>query len=136
MLSTLAQRPHPNRTSLALCPHPEQKPQPELHLLLTKSGVFNLYPTKDLSPATDLMGLENDIPDTLTARQTTITLDNVAGQASTTTHVSADTVRMINLLNAKALTYHVGGNLLVLAEWTLLEEKLTCKYINLLQSSS
>jgi len=56
----------------------EQKPHPELHQLLTKSGVFNLYPTKDLSPATDLMGLENAIPDTPTARQTTITLANVA----------------------------------------------------------
>jgi len=34
-----------------------------------------------------LMGLENDIPDTPTARQTTITLTNA--------------VRMINLVNAK-----------------------------------
>ena len=84
--------------------------------MLTTSGVFNLYPTKDLSPATDLMDLENDIPDTPTARQPTITLANVAPQASTTAHVSADAVRMINLLNAKALTNHVGGNLLVLAE--------------------
>ena len=91
----------------------QQKPQPELHQLLTKSGVFNLYPTKDLSPATDLMGLENVIPDTPTARQTTITLANVARQASTTTRVSADAVRMINLLNSMG---HVGGNLLVLAE--------------------
>jgi len=49
----------------------------ELHQLLTKSGVFNRYPTKDLPPATDLMGLENDIADTPTARQTTITLTNV-----------------------------------------------------------
>jgi len=62
------------------------------------------------------MGLENDIPDTPTTRQTTITLANVARQASTTTRVSADAVRMINLLNAKASTDHVNGNLLVLAE--------------------
>jgi len=85
------------------------------------------------------MGLENDIPDTPTARQTTITLASVAHQASKTTRVSADAVRMINLLNAKASTDHIGGNLLVLAEWTqirLLEEKLTWKYIDLLQSSS
>jgi len=47
------------------------------------------------------MGLENDIPGT---------------QASTTTRVSAEAVRMINLLNAKVSTDHVGGNLLVLAE--------------------
>jgi len=64
--------------------------------MLTKSGVFNLYPTKDRSPATDLMGLENDIPDTPTARQTTITSANVARQASTTIRVSADALRMIN----------------------------------------
>jgi len=62
------------------------------------------------------MGLENDIPDTPTARQTTITLTNAARQASTTTRVSADAVRMINLLNAKGSTDHVGDNLLVLAE--------------------
>jgi len=93
-----------------------KKPQPELHQLLTKSGVFNLYPTKDLSPATNLMGLENSIADTPTARQTTITLANVARQASTTTRVSADALRMINLLNVKVSTDHDGGKLLVLAE--------------------
>jgi len=85
------------------------------------------------------MDLENDIPDTPTARQTTITLANAAHQASTTNRVSADAVRIINLLNAKASMDHVGGNLLVLAEGTqigLLEEKLTWKYIDLLQSSS
>jgi len=48
------------------------------------------------------MGLENDIPD-------------AARQASTTTRVSVKAVRMINLLNAKASTDQVGGNLLVLA---------------------
>jgi len=42
------------------------------------------------------MGLENDILDTPTARQTTITLANVARQASTTTCFFADAVRMIN----------------------------------------
>jgi len=69
------------------------------------------------------MGLENDIPDTPTARQTkphtpqtTITLANAAYQASTTTCVSANALRMINLLNAKGSTGHDGGNLLVLAE--------------------
>jgi len=63
------------------------------------------------------MGPENDILDTPTARQTTITLANAACQASTTTRhgVSADAVRMINLLNSKVLTDYVGGNLLVLA---------------------
>jgi len=60
------------------------------------------------------MGLEKDIQDTPTARQTTITLANAACQASTNTRVSADAVRMINLLNAKVSTDHVGGNLLVL----------------------
>jgi len=62
------------------------------------------------------MGLENDIPDTPAARQATITLANAARQASTTTHISAEAVGMINLLNAKASTDHVGGNLLVLAD--------------------
>jgi len=69
------------------------------------------------------MGLENDIPDTTNARQTkshtpqtTVTLANAACQASTTTRVSADALRMINLLNAKVSTDHDGGNLLVLAE--------------------
>jgi len=38
------------------------------------------------------------------------------GQASTTTHVSADAVRMINILNAKASIDNVSGNLLALAE--------------------
>jgi len=90
--------------------------KPELHQLLIKSRVFNLYPAKDLSPATDLMGLENDIPDTPTAGQTTITLANAACRASTTTRVSADAVRILNLLNAKVPTDHVGDNLLVLAE--------------------
>jgi len=92
----------------------QQKPQPELHQLLTKSGIFNLYPTKDLSPATNLMGLENVIPDTPTARQTkphtpqtTITLANAACQASTTTRVSPDALRMINLLNAKVHPYPI-----------------------------
>ena len=47
------------------------------------------------------MSVENDIPDTPTARQTTITLANATCQASTTTRISADAVRMINLLNAK-----------------------------------
>jgi len=61
------------------------------------------------------MGLENDISDTPT-RQTTITLANAARQASTTTRVSVDAVRMINLLNAKASPDHVSGNLLVLAD--------------------
>jgi len=61
------------------------------------------------------MSLENDISDTPTARQTTITLANAACQASTNTRVSANAVRMINLLNAKVSTDHVGGNLLVLA---------------------
>ena len=61
------------------------------------------------------MGLENDIQDTPTARQITITLPNAACQAFTNTRVSADAVRMINLLNAKVSTDHVGGNLLVLA---------------------
>ena len=64
------------------------------------------------------MGLENDIPDTPTARQTTITLTNAARQASTTTRVSADAVRMINLLNPKLSTNHVGDNLLVLTYLT------------------
>jgi len=85
------------------------------------------------------MGLENDIPDTLTARKTTITLANAACQISTTNRVSADAVRIINLLKAKASTDNVGGNLLVLAEGIQigpLEEKLTWKYIDLLQSSS
>ena len=59
------------------------------------------------------MSLENDISDTPTARQTTITLANAACQASTNTRVSADAV--INLLNAKVSTDHVSGNLLVLA---------------------
>jgi len=68
------------------------------------------------------MDLENDIPDTPTVRQTTITLANAARQASTTNHVSADAVRIINLLNAKASTDHVGGNLLVLAEETQIGE--------------
>jgi len=55
------------------------KSQPERHQLLTKYGVLvNLYPTKDLQPATDLMGLEDDIPDTPEARQTTLTLANTA----------------------------------------------------------
>ena len=62
------------------------------------------------------MDLENDISDTPTTRQTTITLANAAWQASTNTRVSADAVRIINLLNAKVSTDHVGGNLLVLAE--------------------
>jgi len=84
--------------------------------LILRYAVFNLYPTKDLSPATDLIGLENDIPDTPTARQITFTVANIAGQASTTTRVSADAVRMINLLNTKAPMDHVGGNLLVLVE--------------------
>jgi len=89
------------------------------------------------------MGLEYDVSDTLTARQTkphtaqtTITLANVTCQASTTTCVSADALRMINLLNAKVSTD--GANLLVLAEWTqigLLAEKSTCKYMDLLPSS-
>jgi len=61
------------------------------------------------------MGLENDIQDTTTTKQTTIKLANAACQASTNTHVSADTTRMINVLNAKVSTDHVGGNLLVLA---------------------
>jgi len=61
------------------------------------------------------MGLENDIPDTPTVRQSTITLANAACQASTTTRLSADAVRMINLLNGKVSTDHVSGNLLVLA---------------------
>jgi len=56
------------------------------------------------------MSVENDIPDTPTARQTTITLANATCQASTTTRISADAVRMINLLNAKVSTDHVGGN--------------------------
>jgi len=47
------------------------------------------------------MDMDNDIPDTPTARQTTITLANAACQVSTTTRVSANAVRMINLLNAK-----------------------------------
>jgi len=75
------------------------------------------------------MGLENYIPDTPNARQTAITLANAACQASTTTRVSANAVRMINLLNAKVSTDDVGGNL-------LLEEKLTWRYIDLLPSSS
>ena len=64
------------------------------------------------------MGLENDIPDTPSpsTRQTTITLANSTRQASTTTHVSANAVRMINLLNAKASMDHVGGNFPILAE--------------------
>jgi len=62
------------------------------------------------------MGLENEFPDSPTARQITITLANVACQASKTTRVSADGVKMIKLLNAKASTDHVGSNLLVLAE--------------------
>jgi len=85
------------------------------------------------------MGLENDIPDTPTARQTTITLANVARQASTTTRVSADAFRMINLLSAKVSKDHDGGNLLVLAERTqigLLEEKSIWEYMDLLQSST
>jgi len=61
------------------------------------------------------MGLENDISDTPTARQTTITLANAACHAPTNTRVPADAVRMINLLNAKVSTDHIGGNLLVLA---------------------
>jgi len=61
------------------------------------------------------MGMENDIPDTSTAKQNTITLANAACQVSTTTRVSANAVRMINLLNAKVSTDHAGGNLLVLA---------------------
>ena len=51
------------------------------------------------------MGLKNDIPDSPTARQTTITLANVARQASTTTCVSADSIRMISLLNTVELRY-------------------------------
>ena len=47
-----------------------------------------------------------DIPDTPTARQTTITLTNAARQASTTTHVSADALRIMNLLNANVSTDH------------------------------
>jgi len=58
------------------------------------------------------MDLENDIPDTPIAKQSTITLANAACHASTTT---ADTIWMINLLNAKVSTDHVGVNLLVLA---------------------
>jgi len=61
------------------------------------------------------MGLEDDIPDTPAVRQTTITLANAAFQASTTTRVSADAVRIMYLLNAKVSTGHVGGNLLILA---------------------
>jgi len=64
------------------------------------------------------MGQENDIPDTPTARQTTITLANVARQASTTTCFFADVLRVVNLLNAKTSTDHEGGNLLVLTERT------------------
>ena len=48
------------------------------------------------------MGLENDIPDTPSATQTTIKL--------------ADALRIISILNAKVPTDHDGGNLLVLAE--------------------
>jgi len=90
--------------------------KPEHHQLLTRSGVFNLYPTQDLSPVTDRMGLENDIPDTLTARQTTITLTNAARRVSTTARASAGAVRMINILNAEVSMDHVGDNLVVLAE--------------------
>jgi len=52
------------------------------------------------------MGLENDIPDTPTTRQTTITLANAARQASTTTHISADALRMMNLFNANVSVDH------------------------------
>ena len=79
-------------------------------------------PNRGIIIACELMDLENDIPDTPTARQTTITLANAAHQASTTNRVSADAVRIINLLNAKASTDHVGGNLLVLAEETQIGE--------------
>jgi len=44
------------------------KSQPERHQLLTKYGIFaNLYPTKGFLPAANLMCLENNIPDVLTA---------------------------------------------------------------------
>ena len=42
--------------------------------LPTINQVWSTYPTKDLQPATDLMGLEDDIPDTPEARQTTLRL--------------------------------------------------------------
>jgi len=53
--------------------------------------------------------------DTPTARQTTNILANAAYQASTNTRIFADSVRMINFLNAKVSMDHVGDNLLVLA---------------------
>jgi len=62
------------------------------------------------------MGLENDFPDTPTARQTTITLANATRQASTTTHISADALSMMDLLNANFSTDHDCGNLSILAE--------------------
>jgi len=49
------------------------------------------------------MDLENDISDTPPTRQTTITLTKAAWQASINTLVSADVVRMINLLSVSSL---------------------------------
>ena len=62
------------------------------------------------------MGLENGILDTPTARQTTITLANASRQPSTTTHVSAAALRIMNLLNANVSTYHDCGNLSIPSE--------------------
>ncbi|RPB25268.1 hypothetical protein L211DRAFT_836593 [Terfezia boudieri ATCC MYA-4762] len=50
---------------------------------ITQYGVhLNICPTKGLQPATDLMGLEDEIIDTPATRQITITLANAARQAS------------------------------------------------------
>jgi len=112
------------------------KPQPERHQLLTKYGVLvNLYPTKDLQPATDLMSLEIDIPDTPQARETTLTLANAAHQASTTTRVSVSCTCKKSCSNRRCRCFkndfkcsiychtkvsndHDCGNLSVLAERT------------------
>ncbi|RPB20159.1 hypothetical protein L211DRAFT_841989, partial [Terfezia boudieri ATCC MYA-4762] len=46
--------------------------------------LLNIYPTKDPQPATNLMGLDDEIADTPATRQITITLANTARQASST----------------------------------------------------
>ena len=60
-----------------------QKPHPERHQLLCQYGVLNLlYPTKDLQPASNLLGL--NFP---TLPTSSITLAHAARQASITTRV-------------------------------------------------
>jgi len=59
------------------------------------------------------MGLENDIPDTPTVRQTTITLAMLLATYNYSCFCRCCKHNL--LLNAKVSTDHVGGNLLVLA---------------------